>query len=243
MQTTPQRPHVSRTAPDHATTVARVDLACGAFDALRAVGFAQRFPPHFHETFAIGVVERGSATLRTLRGTWVARPGTILAFSPGEIHAAEAREGHGYSYRMLYPGRGIPARDWRRGRARGRTARALSKVGSARVADVEIVERARRYLCTRFGERVRLAAVAARCGVSEFHLIRIFRRAVGVTPYAYLVQLRVNRAQAMLCRGAAVADVAYSCGFSDQSHLTRTFRKAIGMPPGAYVRSMRRSAA
>ena len=79
--------------------------------------------------------------------------------------------------------------------------------------------------------------------MSPYHLIRVFRRAVGVTPYAYLVQLRVNRAQAMLCQGLSVSDGAYSCGFSDQAHLTRTFKKSVGVPPGRYVRSVRERAA
>jgi AraC-like DNA-binding protein len=95
----------------------------------------------------------------------------------------------------------------------------------------------------RFAQPVRLSAMAELCGMSSFQLIRVFRRVVGVPPYAYLVQLRVNRAQTLLCQGSSVADVAYTCGFSDQSHLTRTFKKALGIPPGQYVRSVRQSAA
>jgi transcriptional regulator GlxA family with amidase domain len=60
-----------------------------------------------------------------------------------------------------------------------------------------------------------------------------------VPPYPYLGQLRVNRAQAMLCAGSSVADVAYACGFCDQSHLNRMFKKAVGVPPGQYVRQVR----
>jgi len=47
----------------------------------------------------------------------------------------------------------------------------------------------------------------------------------------------------MLCGGSSVADVAYSCGFADQSHLTRTFKKTVGVPPGRYLRSIRERAA
>jgi AraC family chemosensory pili system transcriptional regulator ChpD len=79
--------------------------------------------------------------------------------------------------------------------------------------------------------------------MSEFQLIRAFQRVLGVSPYAYLVQLRVNRARTLLHQGVAVSEVAYTCGFSDQSHLTRTFKKAIGVPPGAYQRAVRKRAA
>ena len=89
------------------TEVARIDLSCGHFDALRAEHFVHRFPPHFHDTFAIGVVEEGTAHIRTQRGEWHAQPGSILAFSPGEIHAADSSGAGGYTYRMVYPSREV----------------------------------------------------------------------------------------------------------------------------------------
>jgi len=278
--------------PASLTDVARMELADGSFDALRAVHFLRRFPPHFHETFAFGVVEAGATQLRTQRGEWVARSGTILAFSPGEIHSAEALTEDGYAYRMIYPtvdfmleiGARLPAPEQQRPSfvcpvihdpalanellkahrplmdgANDRVAESKLVEGiltlvqrhgcpdgaahDGRRVDLQIVERARQFLRQRFAEPVRLAMVAEECGLSPFHLIRVFRRVVGVPPYAYLVQLRVNRAQAMLCSGSSISDVAYSCGFSDQSHLTRTFKKAVGVTPGQYLRQVRQTAA
>jgi AraC-like DNA-binding protein len=112
-----------------------------------------------------------------------------------------------------------------------------------RPIDLEVAERARALLQQRFTQQVRLSVVADECGMTLFHFIRVFRRVMGVPPYAYVVQLRVNRAQAMLCAGSSVSDVAYACGFCDQSHLNRMFKKAVGVPPGQYVRQVRRVAA
>ena len=286
--------HRTAETPLSTTEMSRIDLPDGSFDALRAIHFLERFPPHFHETFAIGVVESGFTKLFTPRGEWMARPGTILAFSPGEIHAATPVGTSGFTYRMVYPSMaflreiGIGFGETREGRPllrvpvidnprlaallrrahaplmegrRGGKAASLLVSGlrqlageygvdgrtahadSCRVLDLEVAERVQQYLHVRFAECVRLGALADVCGMSPYHLIRVFRRAVGVTPYAYLVQLRVNRAQAMLCQGLSVADVAYSCGFSDQAHLTRTFKKSVGVPPGRYVRSVRDRAA
>jgi AraC-like DNA-binding protein len=265
--------------------------SCGGFDALSAVHFSRAFPPHFHETFAIGVIETGAAMLHTPRGGWVGRAGTILAFSPGEVHSAEPLTSDGYTYRMIYPTiefmraagvggatfDGAPVfrspviHDPRLGFALQRAhaplmegtagpdaedrlldgLRSLARqhgtetvrAPAARKRDIEVVHRAQEYMKEHFARSVRLASVAELCGLSPFQLIRVFRRVVGVPPYAYLVQLRVNRAQALLCEGSSVADVASTCGFSDQSHLTRTFKKALGVPPGQYVRSVRQSAA
>ena len=274
------------------TEVARIDLSCGRFDALRARHFIQRFPPHFHDTFAIGVVESGSTRLLTHRGEWIARAGSILAFSPGEVHGAEALGSRGYTYRMIYPSRAfmreiavlpggdddrtplfrtpviedrelastlrkahlpLMAGDWR-ATAESRLIEGLRSLAARHGAfrehrepmpplHLEVAEKARALLQARFAQHVRLSMVAVECGMTLFHLIRVFRRVMGVPPYAYLVQLRVNRAQAMLCAGGNIADVAYACGFCDQSHLNRMFKKAVGVPPGQYVRQVRQRSA
>src|SRR5205085_6453478 len=98
------------------------------------------------------------------------------------------------------------------------------------------VARMREYLHASVGSRVTLADVARAAGISEFHCIRVFRRATGVPPYAYLDLLRVARAKALLEEGMAIARVAYAAGFSDQSHLTRRFKRVVGVTPGVYAR-------
>jgi AraC-like DNA-binding protein len=269
------------------TVVAGVDLPCGRFDALWADHFAMRYPPHFHDTWAIGVVETGPLRLRTARGEWNGGPGTILAFAPGEIHSAEALSASGYRYRMVYPSAevvreiGVAARaetinhpfqtpvftdhelagrlvnahrplmegHWGAGGESRLVAAlrslwrihggAVDQAGEHDPQDLLAVECARDYVGTRFSGRVRLASIAAECGLSAFQLIRVFQRVLGVSPYAYLVQLRVNRARDLLHQGVGVSEVAYACGFSDQSHLTRVFKKAIGVPPGVYRRAVR----
>ncbi len=105
-------------------------------------------------------------------------------------------------------------------------------------ADLELVGAAREYLRASIGRRVYLGDLARTLGVSTFHLIKTFRRVTGVSPYAYLILLRVNRARSMLDAGLPITEAAFSCGFSDQSHLTRTFRRAFGTPPGRYARAV-----
>lgn len=99
----------------------------------------------------------------------------------------------------------------------------------------------RAYLEEHFARRVRLDTLADLSGVSVFYLIRIFRAATGLSPYAYLEQIRVHRAAQMLRDGLGVSRVAFLTGFSDQSHLTRLFKRLTGVPPGEYQRSALRS--
>jgi AraC-like DNA-binding protein len=81
-----------------------------------------------------------------------------------------------------------------------------------------------------------LAALAAEAGLSRFQLLRAFARELGLTPHAYLVQRRLALAQALIDRGATIAQAAAEAGFADQSHLTRLFTRCLGFTPAAYAR-------
>jgi AraC-like DNA-binding protein len=96
------------------------------------------------------------------------------------------------------------------------------------------VARARALLEQRYAERITLPLVAAEAGLSPFHLIRVFRRATGVPPHAYLESIRIQHAQRLLAQGIAPAQVAYDVGFSSQSHFTSRFHRVIGVTPGRY---------
>jgi AraC family transcriptional regulator len=79
-----------------------------------------------------------------------------------------------------------------------------------------------------------LSDIAAAAHLSPFHLSRIFKKATGVTPHQYLLQVRVNSARSLLSAGAgnrSLAEVAAAVGFSDQSHLTRHFKRLLGVTP------------
>jgi len=95
----------------------------------------------------------------------------------------------------------------------------------------------RDYFEAHYAGPVRLGDLAQASGLSPFHLVRVFRQATGLTPHAYLDQLRVGHAREMLRAGGAPADVALRTGYADQSHLTRHFRRLVGVTPGQYARS------
>jgi len=79
-----------------------------------------------------------------------------------------------------------------------------------------------------------LSDIAAAAHLSPFHLSRIFKKATGVSPYQYLLQVRVNSARSLLAAGAgdrSLAEVAAAVGFADQSHLTRHFKRMVGVTP------------
>ncbi|WP_326599279.1 helix-turn-helix transcriptional regulator [Streptomyces sp. NBC_01803] len=83
-----------------------------------------------------------------------------------------------------------------------------------------------------------LAEIAAGLGLSRWQVLRAFRAAEGMPPYAWLAQYRVTRARGLLDAGHRPAEAAALVGFADQAHLTRWFRRVLGVTPGAYRNSV-----
>lgn len=82
-----------------------------------------------------------------------------------------------------------------------------------------------------------LSAVAEACGVSVAHFSRAFKSSVGLAPWTWHQQRRVDMAQALLRDASlSLAHVAVAAGFADQSHFTRAFRKHAGASPGRWRR-------
>jgi AraC-like DNA-binding protein len=79
--------------------------------------------------------------------------------------------------------------------------------------------------------------VAEAVGLSTFHLMRVFKRSIGVTPHQYLMRVRLLRSIALLRDTAQpVTSIAYEAGWSDLSNFTRTFQRDVGCTPGQYRR-------
>jgi AraC family transcriptional regulator, regulatory protein of adaptative response / methylated-DNA-[protein]-cysteine methyltransferase len=85
------------------------------------------------------------------------------------------------------------------------------------------------------GERITLAGLARATGVSPFHLQRVFRRELGVTPREYQQARRLDRLRTQLRRGETVSRATYDAGFGSPS---RVYEQAarLGMTPAVYRR-------
>lgn len=98
------------------------------------------------------------------------------------------------------------------------------------------VAHARRILRERYQATVSLEDLAAKVGLSKFHLLRQFREQVGVTPHTFQLLVRISHARRLLDEGHAAAEVALACGFADQPHFTRCFKRVVGATPAAFAR-------
>lgn len=98
------------------------------------------------------------------------------------------------------------------------------------------VARAKAHLAERCSESVSLVELSRVAGLSRFGLVHAFTREVGLSPHAYQVHVRVERARMLLKRGMSPAAVATTMGFADQSHFTRHFKRILHITPSQYAR-------
>lgn len=109
-----------------------------------------------------------------------------------------------------------------------------------RLAAIERVQPVLRLMEERLDAPLDRLALARAAGLSTSRLNTVFRAAVSASPYAYLLRLRLRRAQDLLTASdAAVGHVAASCGFTDAFHFSRSFKLAFGTSPRAYRRQAR----
>ena len=97
------------------------------------------------------------------------------------------------------------------------------------------IRQVREYLEENYAYNVSIEELSLISGVSSYHLIRIFRREVGLPPHLYQTRIRIKKAKNLLEQGVSIADVAAITGFVDQAHFTRCFKKHMAITPGNYA--------
>lgn len=96
------------------------------------------------------------------------------------------------------------------------------------------IEKACAFMEQYYAEPIHLDQICRCAGLSKSTLLRAFTKAKGVTPYSYLVNIRIGKAKNLLEQGVSPIEAALQTGFSDQSHFTNYFNRLIGLAPGVY---------
>lgn len=80
-----------------------------------------------------------------------------------------------------------------------------------------------------------VAEAALSAAMSPEHFVRVFQETYGCTPRSYAARARLETAKKLLVSGnLSVGDIAFQCGYGDNSAFSRAFRRAFGVTPGQY---------
>lgn len=91
------------------------------------------------------------------------------------------------------------------------------------------------YLERHFREEIDLDRLGEDLNMSKRTFYRLFKRATGQSPLAYLIRLRIqNACERLRNSDRPITQVAFDSGFTDSNYFAREFRKVIGETPTAY---------
>jgi AraC-like DNA-binding protein len=93
------------------------------------------------------------------------------------------------------------------------------------------------FIHTHFKEDISLQQMAGLASLNPFHLVRLFKKNTGLSPYDYLLILRTEYARQLLRKGYKVQDAAQDAGFYDTSHLNRSLCKIAATSPRSFLLS------
>jgi AraC-like DNA-binding protein len=83
-----------------------------------------------------------------------------------------------------------------------------------------------------FDMPLKVAEVAAACGMSEYHYFRMFRMVNRISPHQYILQVRLNKAKNLLKKnGVSISEAAYLSGFNDIYTFSKAYKKYFGYSP------------
>jgi transcriptional regulator GlxA family with amidase domain len=100
----------------------------------------------------------------------------------------------------------------------GRNHTALAEVAALMEANIE--------------EPLSLDELAHLAGMSQRHVQRMFREALGCTPSQHYLDLRLRRARELLLQtGMSITSITVACGFQSPCHFSKAYRALFGQSP------------
>lgn len=101
-----------------------------------------------------------------------------------------------------------------------------------------VEERMREFLDAKTASKFKIEELCKHVRRSESHAIRTFKQAYGVTPYAYLLEKKLDLAKQLLRdTNLSIREIANKLSFADEYYFSNVFKKRTGMTPSAYRRA------
>ena len=117
----------------------------------------------------------------------------------------------------------------------GLICRAYSEQEHKPSDDLAKISRVLRFFEQNYSEQLRLEDLVPVCGRSVSAMIRFFREALGQSPIDYLINLRLEKAAALL-RGCdiTISEIAAAVGFTDSNYFSKMFSRKFELSPREY---------
>lgn len=94
------------------------------------------------------------------------------------------------------------------------------------------------YINAHLTEEISLENIANQLGMSRYYFCRLFKKSMGISPYKYILQQRVEYAKSLLREGKLkISEIALESGFAHQSHFNYHFKRITHCTPHQFLKS------
>lgn len=104
----------------------------------------------------------------------------------------------------------------------------------------EEIQKGREYIEKHWNEKFDIKEVARAAHLSSNHFLRLFKKHMGITPYRYYLNVKVDKVQEFLKdENLNIAEAFAFCGLDYHGHYARLFKEKTGLSPSQYRESMK----
>ena len=213
------------------TRCSTIDIA-GRIEILHARYFDHAFAPHWHDEFAIGLIDAGVEQFEYGGAVYRATQGEVVLLDAGQVHTGQGFDDRGFGFRMLY----VPESTFRE------TALPAWNGGSGSLHfRTTVLNNVHARTCllaahTSFDSGAPALEVESRFVRAFAYLLTVAGSwgapKTSTAAPAALVEAR-DYLNAHLVRDVSLAELAQIAGLS-KFHLLRLFRQRFGLTPHAY---------
>jgi AraC family transcriptional regulator len=101
------------------------------------------------------------------------------------------------------------------------------------------MQRAIAYIHDHLAEDLTIAAISDELEMSQYYFSRLFKQAIGVSPYQYVIEQRIEAAKQLLKKTPLpISAISERVGFANQNQLTIQFRNLTGTTPSNYRKQL-----
>jgi len=97
------------------------------------------------------------------------------------------------------------------------------------------IKKAIEFLNDCYNKDFRFEEIARIANLSPYHFIRVFKAEIGMTPYEYLLNIKIQKVKEKLAnRNLSISQVFSECGMDYNGHFAALFKRKVGVTPSQY---------
>lgn len=118
--------------------------------------------------------------------------------------------------------------------------KAVEGISASVSGENTIIRKAQQYVQEHIAEKLTVAVVAERIGVSASYLTALFHKHLAFSPGEYIRRIKLGRSKQLIREGRMnFTEISESLQYSTVHHFSRQFKQMFGMTPTEYAKSVR----